>query len=180
MRIRFPARPAGIVLVAVAALALAASVVVLGWRPSPTAAASTGGKGEAAAPREGGESTVEDGAYPGAAKIQEERGITLISGNGLITLAECGVPGLIQVRSATVGLICFKARTWAGAVALIVVKIPDVYTIKGDDHEVEARLSTEKGEIKTYDIVKNQWTPVGEGTSPDVPPETLVELRAAA
>ncbi|MGH3242013.1 MAG: hypothetical protein ACRDNL_16690, partial [Spirillospora sp.] len=113
------------------------------------------------------------------AQIEAERGITVVSGNGLITLAECGEPGLIQARSSSVGLVCFKARTWAGTVALIVVKIPEVYSIKGDDHEVEAKLSTETGESKTYDIAKNQWTPVGEGSGPDIPPETLIELKAA-
>ncbi|MDL4815027.1 hypothetical protein [Actinomadura opuntiae] len=123
---------------------------------------------------------MEDGAYPDADKIEQDRGITVIAGNGLIVLTDCGPDGLIQVRSNTQGLICFKARTWPGTEAFVTVKIPEAYLIKGDEHQVKAKLTTEQGETKTYDITKNEWTPVGEGSDPNLPPETLIELRAKA
>ncbi|TDD30537.1 hypothetical protein E1287_29095 [Actinomadura sp. KC06] len=123
---------------------------------------------------------VEDGAYPDADKIEQERQITVIGGNGLITLVECGpggsADGLIAARSSIKGTICFKARTWPGTEAFITVKIPEVYFIKGDDHQVKAKLTPENGPAETYDIERNQWTAVGEGTGK--PPEALIELRA--
>jgi hypothetical protein len=177
MHLRSPARLTRAISATGVFLLVTVVIAVIGWRMSDIAAAS--GTATTAALQESGESSiVEDGVYPGAAQIQAERGITLIGGNGLITLAECGAPGLLQVRSASHGLICFQVRIWPGTDSFIVVEIPETYTIRGDDHQVRAKLITPNGETKTYDIAKNQWTPVGEGTSPEIPPETLIELRA--
>jgi hypothetical protein len=134
--------------------------------------------------------TVEDGSYPGAARILAERGITVVAGNGLITLADCGVPGTIQLFSGEKGLICFKVRIWrAGDLttfpdvvpilnSFVVLNIPDVYVIKGArDVSQQAKLTVDD-QTKIYDIRPDEWTPVGEGVQPENPPETLVELRA--
>ncbi|MFJ4471910.1 hypothetical protein ACIP2X_31110 [Streptomyces sp. NPDC089424] len=40
---------------------------------------------------------VEDFAYPGADKIQQERGFVLERGDGHIVLADCGPAGLLEV-----------------------------------------------------------------------------------
>lgn len=184
MSSRFSTRPAIPWLAALlTALAMAAGLAV--HAAAADAAAQTPEKTPAvpgASAARGAEEVpaVEDGAYPDADQIEQNRGITLISGNGLLTLTDCGADGLIQVRSNTQGLICFKARTWPDTDAIVTVKIPEAYLIKGDEHEVKAKLTTEQGQTKTYDITKNEWTPVGEGSDPDIPPETLIELRAKA
>ncbi|MFC0115981.1 hypothetical protein [Kibdelosporangium aridum] len=138
----------------------------------------------AEAPEETPPNTVEDTSYPGAAQILAERGIKVIAGDGNIVLTDCGPPGLIEVRSTEKGRICFKAQPayWGGrypTTAFITVEIPSVYTIKGDEKDVEATL-TVNNQSKVYPIEKNAWTPVGEGAGPGNPPETLLEIRAEA
>ncbi|WP_336203862.1 hypothetical protein [Nonomuraea sp. LPB2021202275-12-8] len=132
---------------------------------------------------------IEEGAYPDAERILAERGITLISGNGLITLADCGAPGTIQLYSAEKGYICFQVRIWPAFAldsatlepalnSFVVLRIPDVYVIKGTATATQQATLTVDDQTKTYDIRPGEWTPVGEGVDPENPPETLVELRA--
>ncbi|MFI0409467.1 hypothetical protein [Actinomadura sp. 3N508] len=176
MRIRVDTGHIGLCSMALALAALLGAALV--GNAAPTRAAPATAASETASRGEGETSAVEDGAYPDADRIQTERGITVISGNGLITLAECGADSLIQVRSNTKGLVCFDVELWPDYEGVITVKIPEVYYIKGDDHQVTADLTTGKGETKTYPIARDEWTPVGEGADPDNGPETLIELRA--
>nr|WP_198151527.1 hypothetical protein [Kibdelosporangium sp. MJ126-NF4] len=163
---------------AVVAVALAAPIMV-----APMNGGATVEVVLAAAPEETPPHTVEDTTYPGAAQILAQRGIKLIGGDGSIVLVDCGPTGLIEVRSTEKGRICFKARTiyWGSRypmVNYIAMEIPSVYTIKGDEKDVEATL-TVNNQSKVYAIEKNAWTPVGEGAGPGNPPETLLQIRAA-
>jgi hypothetical protein len=134
---------------------------------------------------------VEDGSYPDAARILAARGITLVAGNGLITLADCGATGVIELFSAEKGRICFKVRIWRAAEdgttypdvtpalnSFVVLNIPDVYLIKGVPDVRQQASMTVDNQTKVYDIRAGEWTPVGEGIQPENPPETLVEVRA--
>ncbi|MFG1943905.1 hypothetical protein [Nonomuraea sp. NPDC048826] len=164
-------------------LRLLAAMTVPLWVMAPAARA------DVPAPEDAQPGIVEDGVYPGAERILAERGITLISGNGLITLTDCGEPGTIQLYSAEKGHICFKVRIWRAFApdlptlepalnSFIVLRIPDVYVIKGSRTATQQATLTVDDRTKTYDIRPDEWTPVGEGVDPDNPPETLVELRA--
>ncbi|MDV5145393.1 S1 family peptidase [Streptomyces sp. SBC-4] len=62
-----------------------------------------------------------------------------------------------------------------GRTGRLVLEIPKVYQIKGDDHAIKATL-TEGSSTKVVDIEKNLWNPVGEGGSGDE--TTLLELNA--
>ncbi|MBG6135841.1 FG-GAP-like repeat-containing protein [Longispora fulva] len=117
---------------------------------------------------------VEDFAYPDAAGILTQRGITLKTGDGHIQLADCdSQAGLIHLRSRSLAdQACFKIT---GPVGYLALEIPEVYTIKGDDHAIKATLSTQ-GTVTSVDINRNAWTPVGEGASSGV--STLLELNA--
>lgn len=128
---------------------------------------------------------VEDYTYPGAEQILAERGIELLKGNGKIMLADCGGTGLIQVRSAEAGLICFDitlpAETGAQRAALrprawLTMRIPSVYVIRGDEHDTEAVL-TANDVTSTYELTPNAWTPVGEGVDPENGPAVLLRLE---
>ncbi|MFJ3794249.1 trypsin-like serine protease [Kitasatospora sp. NPDC090091] len=119
---------------------------------------------------------VENFAYPDAAKVLAERNITLKSGDGHIVLADCAAgPGQVQLysRAANPSKVCFKINGPAGYLAL---EIPKIYNIKGDDHTVKATVSTD-GNASTFDVVKNTWTPIGEGGTASSA-TTLLELTA--
>ncbi|MBG6135840.1 FG-GAP-like repeat-containing protein [Longispora fulva] len=120
-------------------------------------------------------SAVEDFAYPGAAGILAARGITLRSGDGHIVLADC-VPGggLVELysRSLAPSHACFKIT---GATGYLALEIPEVFSIRGDSHAIKATLSSQ-GTVASVDVSKNEWTPVGEGSSSGA--TTLLELIA--
>ncbi|MBB4926403.1 FG-GAP-like repeat-containing protein [Kitasatospora kifunensis] len=142
---------------------MAAPVLAVTFSSSATAA-------ESAPP-----SAAEDFSYPGAAKILADRGITLKSGDGHIVLADCGSgTGLVQLysRTATPSEVCFKITDRTGYLSL---EIPQIYNIKGDDHAIKATLNT-AGTVTSFDLAKNAWTPVGEGSSTGA--STLLELNA--
>ncbi|MFF2751851.1 trypsin-like serine protease [Kitasatospora sp. NPDC058048] len=122
-------------------------------------------------------SAVEGFAYPDAAKILADRHITLKTGDGHITLAECASgAGQIHLfsRQAAPEEVCFKV---SGPTGYLAVEIPKVYTIRGDgEHTVKAIVSTD-GNTTTIDVPKDVWTAVGEsGSSRNA--STLLELTA--
>lgn len=119
---------------------------------------------------------VENFAYPQADKIFEEQGIILKRGDGHITLAECGPEGLLRVRMREHSDVCFRITGNEGYLSL---ELPSVHLIRGTDYETHVSMTVE-GEEKTYDINKNNWTSVGEGTDPERREHTLVEIITSA
>lgn len=171
---------AGAAVATVAAVAL----VALATAPAGATPETTTLSVRQAAAAETPSHIVEDYSYPGAEQILAERGITLLKGDGDILLAECGPSGLIQVRSAEKGLICFEVVGQTAAStqsvptldAWITMSIPSVYVIRGDENDAEVDL-TANNETTTYDLVPNEWTPVGEGAEPENGPATLLTIR---
>ncbi|GAA2792013.1 hypothetical protein GCM10010505_19440 [Kitasatospora aburaviensis] len=113
-------------------------------------------------------SAVEGFAYPGAAKILADQGVTVKSGDGNIRIvSDChSGENLLMVYSRITDPatpICFRATGPSGYLSL---EIPKVYSIKGDDHTTKATLST-NGTVTQIDIPKNLFQPVGEGASPE-------------
>jgi hypothetical protein len=131
-------------------------------------------------------SLVEDFSYPNADKILQDRGITLVSGDGHIMLIDCaGHTGVIEVysdnspgdHSTDPGHYCFRVSGPAGQLKL---QIPYAFQAKGDDqdtHNVKATV-TVKGIPSTVDVDKHGWTGFGEGAGQD--PATLIELKVTS
>ncbi|MCG3750252.1 hypothetical protein [Amycolatopsis sp. Poz14] len=137
---------------------------------------------------------VEDFSYPGAASIEANYHVNVISGDGHILFADCSAPpenniGALQVRAqGSVGMqldgrICFKILATPGTIE---VKIPKVYEIRGDGqidgtgHKVKADLTTDSGTHTTVDVNPNRSTPVGTGSGPQNPETTLLRLTASS
>ncbi|WP_232107906.1 MULTISPECIES: hypothetical protein [Streptomyces] len=119
---------------------------------------------------------VEDFAYPDADQIYADTGIRLISGDGHILLADCGPTGLIEVfaRNMDMSKFCFSVKGTSGRIAM---EVPQVFGIKGNDYQIVADMTVD-GTETSYEITRNQWTPVGETADPEARDHTLVELRA--
>ncbi|MFI5806029.1 hypothetical protein [Streptomyces sp. NPDC051561] len=136
-------------------------------KPVPVAAA------EASMP-----TAVEDFAYPDAAQVLTDRGITLKKGDGHLTLVDCAAAHDILVESlANIAdaKFCFKATSTSG---YLTMEVPDVFAIYTKTaHSVRAQLTAE-GETTTVNVPKNDWAQVGEGdSSTGNKPSVLVELR---
>ncbi|MGI5196197.1 hypothetical protein ACQEVY_21505 [Streptomyces sp. CA-288835] len=117
---------------------------------------------------------VEDFNYPGADKIQAEQGITLIRGDGHITLAACDDTAdqlKVLTRAGAAGEFCFTATSTTGYLTL---ELADVYAIQTESHPVRAELSAE-GKTQTVNVAKNAFQGVGEGIGE--PATVLLELR---
>ena len=128
-------------------------------------------------------SDVEDFQYPHADQIFKQRGILLKTGNGHITLAACdGTRGLIEVYARHMetvdtvghGEFCFRVTGKTGYLSL---ELPSVYGARGNDYNVNVTLKTGT-EQKSFPVVKNQWTPVGETADPQAREFTLLEINA--
>lgn len=118
-------------------------------------------------------SAVEDFAYPGAAKIQQEQQVLLKKGDGHLVLEACGEANDIQVKSR-IGqkLYCFEVIGNKGYLAL---ELPDAFGMWTEDFPVEATL-TANGSSTTVKAPANDYQPLGE--SGDVGAKSvLVELR---
>ncbi|WP_239085018.1 hypothetical protein [Streptomyces halstedii] len=155
---------------AVAAGALAWAAVVGtpadGAEPQPVTLIASEGPGYA----------VEDFTYPSADKILAEQGVLLKRGDGHITLARCdSEPDLLEVWPRDNGKVCFRLTGNEGYLSL---EIPAVYGIKGNTYVTQVDMTVGKEE-KTFDIVKNTWTPVGETADEHGRDYMLVEIRAA-
>ncbi|WP_282203146.1 trypsin-like serine protease [Kitasatospora fiedleri] len=157
---------------AIAASAALAATFFTGLASAPPALADTTAT---AVP-----SAVEDGAYPGAAQILAERGITLTRGDGGITLADCTQPGSYQIKvlARTTDeddgdTICFAAP---GATGYLAFTIPDAYRITTYNRSVRASLSTDQKPTETTDVPANGTKGIGETLDPNAH-AVLLELR---
>ncbi|MFG1645500.1 hypothetical protein ACGFMK_34900 [Amycolatopsis sp. NPDC049252] len=137
-------------------------------------------------------SVVEDFSYPGADRILATDHVQLISGDGHILYTACpqgpDTVGLIIVRTTEeVG----SRSTWAcfqitGPSGHLTLKIPGVYSIKGDGlnpgqgHKLKAGLTTDAGEHSTVDVNPSGTTQVGITTTPPGDPTTLLQLDASS
>ncbi|MFI9269757.1 hypothetical protein ACIGXM_03400 [Kitasatospora sp. NPDC052896] len=119
---------------------------------------------------------VEDFSYPGADRILAEKGIKLISGDGHITLAECGAaPGQLEVWSRSRPKFCFQVTGKGGYLAL---EVPKVYGFMGNSYDTQIDM-TVANEKKSFDIEKDAWVQVGEAADPKERDHTLVEIRSS-
>ncbi|MFD8086780.1 hypothetical protein ACFV4F_34370 [Kitasatospora sp. NPDC059722] len=117
-------------------------------------------------------SAVEDFTYPGAAEIQQERGIKLIKGNGRLLLSECN-SAVQQVKVySTNGDVCFQA---VGAGGYLTMEITKVFAFEASDRPISANL-TAGGATQTVSVAQGGYKSVGEGTVGGIR-STLVELR---
>ncbi|MEU3723651.1 hypothetical protein [Streptomyces sp. NPDC031705] len=121
---------------------------------------------------------IEDFAYPDAARIQAELGITLKRGDGHIVLADCAsASGLMEVYSRTRGKICFRATGKTGHLSL---EVPAVYGMKGDaTHEADVTLTAE-GSKQNVTVAPNEWKGVGEAADPERRDHVLVEITVSS
>ncbi|SDP15843.1 hypothetical protein SAMN04487905_102204 [Actinopolyspora xinjiangensis] len=119
---------------------------------------------------------VEDYSYPGAAQIEDETGVKLIEGDGNIIKVGCDKDTpLIRVDSANTSIdrSCYEvidAHGW------LTMEIPNVYSIRGDDHTVNATV-TSNGQSEQVVIPSGKTTAIGIGNGADEDPAALVELR---
>jgi hypothetical protein len=159
------------------ALAISAAVATLTTAhaapadPSPSPAPSV-----SATPAAGADampSAVEDFAYPGAAKIFQDKQILLKQGDGHILLTDCKSSYAIMVESRTAQKqFCFAVSGKQGELTL---ELPDAYGIWTQDHPVEATVKSDDKET-VIEAAKNDYKPFGEsGTSGKR--AVLVELR---
>ena len=112
---------------------------------------------------------------PEADKILAEQGILLKRGDGHIVLAQCGSePGLLEVWPRDKAKVCFRVTGNEGYLSL---EIPSVYGIKGNEYTTEVTM-TVGNEEKSFDVVKNGWTQVGETVDPNGRDHMLVEIIA--
>jgi hypothetical protein len=108
-------------------------------------------------------SLVEDFNHPGAAKAQQERGVTLKRGDGHVwltdvtDLSQCGGASKIAIESRK-GVFCFKADAKSGSLTL---ELPDTFSIWAQDHAVKATLAAE-GKDTVVNAPANDLTPVDE------------------
>jgi len=119
-------------------------------------------------------SAVEDFAYPNAAKILQDRQITLKRGDGHIMLTDCAQPWDLQVRSR-LGHFCFAVN---GKKGLLTLELPDSFGIDTTEHPVSATLDV-GGKESVVNAPANDFTPMGESGSTGER-SILVELRVSS
>lgn len=119
---------------------------------------------------------VETFAYPGADKIQQEKGILLKRGDGHIVLTDCASgTGLLAVWARGKGQICFRTT---GTTGYLAVEIPSVYAVKGAlTHDADVVLTATDDTRQEIDVPKESWTPVGESADPQSREFALLEIR---
>ncbi|MEU8437605.1 hypothetical protein AB0F18_32860 [Streptomyces sp. NPDC029216] len=121
---------------------------------------------------------VEGFAYPDAARIQAELGITLKRGDGHIVLADCAsASGLMEVYSRTRGKICFRATGKTGHLSL---EVPVVYGMKGDTTHQAAVTLTAEGSTQNVTVAPNEWKGVGEAADPERRDHVLVDITVSS
>ncbi|MFC8453850.1 hypothetical protein [Kitasatospora sp. NPDC057223] len=115
---------------------------------------------------------VENFDYPGVA---DNPRITLLRGDGHVTLADCATPTSIQIwtRATTNndGRVCFAVN---GTTGYLAVEMPEVFAVQTAGRAVHASLTAD-GVTQTLDVPKDGFKGIGEGTG--AKPTTLVELR---
>ncbi|MFD9633517.1 hypothetical protein [Streptomyces violascens] len=153
-------------------IAAAAAAGTLAWLAATGTGVASQGTAPAAAEQPG--STVEHFDYPNAEKILAEKNIVLKRGDGHITLVDCASgTGFIEIRAREKPKSCFKVTGNSG---WLTMELPSVHLIKGNDYNTKADMTLGTVE-KTFDITKDEWTPVGETADPGHQ-YALVELRA--
>ncbi|GAB3813736.1 hypothetical protein GCM10028799_12110 [Kribbella italica] len=139
-----------------------------------------------------GETSIVEGfAYPGAARILDELGVELISGDGHIVLDEgcvvqpdeAGVGSmkvLYTVESGGRRTLCLTVLGDTGRIDLM---IPNVYSIRGDGyesntgHDFVARIDTPSDPVVEIEGDSDSYNPVGIGADPESEPTTLLQIR---
>ncbi|MFG2009985.1 hypothetical protein ACGFNF_13025 [Micromonospora sp. NPDC048868] len=120
----------------------------------------------------------EDFSYPNAAAIKADRGITLLRGDGNITLVDCGdYSGKVRVRSNNLDLpsgeFCFQVR---GEQGWLTLELRDAYQVRGDgESNIDAKVTVNDVE-QSVDVPLDAWANFGVASGQD--PAVLVELRA--
>jgi hypothetical protein len=120
---------------------------------------------------------VEEYDYPGADQIYAQYQIRLLKGDGHILFTDCAASGaLVKVwsRIAEHQYFCFRITGESG---YLTMDVPDVFAVTGDTHELKATVVI-KGTATPTDVIKNTYTPVGEGVNPQNGFTPLVELRS--
>jgi hypothetical protein len=135
-------------------------------------------------------SLVERFAYPDAARIGEQLGIELISGDGNITVdVECAtVPdeegvGAMRVKytveSGGARTLCLVVRGDSGRIDL---RVANVYSIRGDGyeegagHDFTAVVDTPSGDPVEITGDADSYTPVGIGADPNSERTVLLQI----
>ncbi|MFD8151220.1 hypothetical protein ACFV28_10775 [Streptomyces sp. NPDC059720] len=122
-------------------------------------------------------SLVEDFHHPGAARAQQERGVTLKRGDGHIwltdvtDLSQCGDASNIAIESRK-GIFCFKTNSKSGH---LILELPDTFSIWTQAHPVKATLTAD-GKDTVVNAPANELTPVGE-SGDSGQRSVLVEIR---
>ncbi|MFH9013362.1 hypothetical protein ACH4C6_18530 [Streptomyces sp. NPDC017943] len=122
-------------------------------------------------------SLVEDFDHPGAARAQQERGVTLKRGDGHIwltdvtDLGQCSDASNIAIETRS-GVFCFKTNAKSGYLTL---QLPDTFSIWTQERPVKATLTAE-GKDTVVNAPANELTPVGE-SGDSGQRSVLVELR---
>ncbi|MHA7958854.1 hypothetical protein ACX9I7_13980 [Streptomyces sp. L500] len=154
--------------------------VVLGLSALGVAVADPAPGGDDETPPTG----VETFSYPDAAKLREERGITLRRGDGHILLADCGASNDIAIMTSKThpgqnpkNTYCFKV-TGDGKNGYLTLEVPETFNIMTGGHAVRA-TGIVAGRTETVEVnSKKKVGSIGEG-KPDQDDNTaiLVELR---
>ncbi|MEU0700792.1 hypothetical protein ACFY9H_00650 [Streptomyces bacillaris] len=120
---------------------------------------------------------VEDFIHPGAARLQQERGITLKRGDGRVRLTdvtalnECAGGSHIAIETRK-GLYCFEANSKSGYLTL---ELPDTFNIWTQDHPLKATLTAD-GKNTVVNAPADALTTVGEAGDTGKR-SALVEIR---
>ncbi len=120
---------------------------------------------------------VEDFIHPGAAKLKQERGVTLKHGDGHVWLTDvtalndCVGASNIAIETRT-GVFCFKTDAKSGYLTL---ELPDAFNIWTQAHPVRATLTAE-GKSTVVDAPADELTSVGESGDTGLR-SVLVEIR---
>ncbi|MEV5510721.1 hypothetical protein [Streptomyces orinoci] len=118
---------------------------------------------------------VETFAYPNAAQILKEQGITLYTGDGHIMLTNCSAAHDITVKARDAGKdFCFAVTGKKGYLSL---NLPGAYGIWTQDYAVTATITSD-GKDTVVNAPKNTYTGFGEGDQQKHAPSVLVTLRA--
>ncbi|WP_037864554.1 hypothetical protein [Streptomyces sp. NRRL S-340] len=153
-----------------AALVMGLGATALALPQTTTSAATTTAAGDMPG-------LVEDFDYPGAAQVQQDRGVTLKRGDGHVwltdvtSLNECSGASNIAIESRK-GLFCFKTNAKSGYLTL---ELPDTFSIWTQNHPVKATLTAE-GKNTVVNAPANDLTPVGESGDTGLR-SVLVEIR---
>ncbi|WP_441246917.1 hypothetical protein [Kitasatospora sp. McL0602] len=117
---------------------------------------------------------VESFEYPGAAGILQEKGITLIKGDGNITLTECGgASQQIKIWRRS-GDVCFQV---SGKTGYLTMEISNVWGLESADHPFSADVKPTGAATPTnYNITPGEYKSIGEGTVNGVP-SAVVGIR---